>query len=199
MTAPPAAACWAAVSSAVPQPDRRDWTEIGPTDRLGALPAFGGLVAQFGYRIVRRDGNAILAVDTRAVSKVRGVLLASFFGVLGLCFLLIAITSRNDALLGGVIFLVSEFCAIGTLYATRRVVVRNIVFTPDAMVVQGDDGRHSFDLVHIARFFSTGQTLMMAYGSETVPVMRRLPSPARIEAQVRRLLEEYRRHAASAA
>jgi hypothetical protein len=148
-------------------------------------------VAQFGYRIVRRDGNAILAVDTRSVSKFRGGLLAAFFGVLGLCFLLIAITSKNDALLGGVIFLVSEFCALGTLYAIRRVVVRNIVFTPDALLVEGDEGRRSFDLNQIARFFSSGQTLMMKYGTESVPVMSRLPSAARIEAQVGRLLEEY--------
>lgn len=148
-------------------------------------------MAQFGYRIVRRDGNAILAVDTRSVSKVRGLLLAAFFGVLGLCFLLIAITSKNDSLLGGVIFVVSEFCAGGTLYAIRRVVVRNIVFTPDALLVEGDEGRRSFELEQIARFFSSGQTLMMKYGGESVPVMRRLPSAARIEAQVERLLEEY--------
>lgn len=148
-------------------------------------------MAQFGYRIVRRDGNAILAVDTRSVSKFRGGLLAAFFGVLGLCFLLIAITSKSDSLLGGVIFLVSEFCALGTLYAIRRVVVRNIVFTPDALLVEDDEGRRSFDLNQIARFFSSGQTLMMKYGSESVPVMRRLPSAARIEAQAGRLLEEY--------
>jgi hypothetical protein len=148
-------------------------------------------VAQFGYRIVRQDGNAILAVDTRSVSKVHGILLAGFFGVLGLCFLLIAITSKNDSLLGMVIFLVSEFCAGGTLYAIRRVVVRNIIFTPDALLVEGDDGRRSFELSQIARFFSSGQTLMMRYGSESVPLMRRLPSPIRVEAQVRRLLKEY--------
>jgi hypothetical protein len=148
-------------------------------------------VAEFGYRIVRRGGNAILAVDTRSVSKFRGMLLAAFFGVLGLCFLLIAITSKNDALLSGAIFLVSEFCAAGTLYAIRRVVARNIVFTPDALLVEGDDGRRSFELEQITRFFSSGQTLMMRYGSESVPVMRRLPSAARIEAQVGRLLEEY--------
>ncbi len=103
-------------------------------------------MAQFGYRIVRRDGNAILAVDTRSVSKIRGMVLAAFFGVLGLCFLLIAVTSRSDALLSGVIFLVSEFCAVGTLYAIRRIVVRNIVFTPDTLLVEGDDGRRSFEL-----------------------------------------------------
>jgi hypothetical protein len=90
-----------------------------------------------------------------------------------------------------VIFLVSEFCAAGTLCAIRRVVVRNIVFTPDAMLVEGDEGRRSFDLDLIARFFSSGQTLMMKYGTESVPVMRRLPSAARIEAQVGRLLKEY--------
>ncbi len=32
---------------------------------------------------------------------------------------------------------------------------------------------------------------MMKYGSESVPVMRRLPSATRIEAQVGRLLKEY--------
>jgi hypothetical protein len=148
-------------------------------------------VDQFGYRIVRRGGNVILAVDTRSVSKARGLLLAAFFGVLGVCFLLIAVTSRNDAVLGTAIFLVSEFCAAGTLYAIRRVVVRNIIFTPDALVVEGDDGRRSFELSQIARFFSSGQTLMMRYGSESIPLMRRLPSPIRVEAQVRRLLEEY--------
>lgn len=147
-------------------------------------------MAQFGYRIVRRNGHAILAVDTRSVSKARGVLLAAFFGVLGLCFLLIAITSKSDVLLSGLIFLVSEFCAAGTLYAIRRVVVRTIIFTPDALLVEGDDGRRSFDLNQIARFFSSGPTLMMKYGAESVPVMRRLPSAARIEAQVGRL-EEY--------
>lgn len=148
-------------------------------------------MAQFGYRIVRQDGNAVLAVDTRSVSKVRGMLLAVFFGVLGLCFLLIAVTSKNDSLLGGVIFLVSEFCAAGTLYAIRRVVVRNIVFTPDVVLVEGDNGRRSFDLNQIARFFSSGETLMLQYGTEPVPVMRRLPTVARVEAQVGRLLDEY--------
>ena len=148
-------------------------------------------MAQFGYRIVRQNGIAILAVDTRAVSKVRGMLLAAFFCVLGICFLLIAITSKNDSLLGGLIFLVSQFCAAGTLYAIRRTVVRNIVFTPDAMLVEGDDGRRSFELDQIANFFSSGQTLMMKYGSESVPVMRRLPSVSRIESQVGRLLKEY--------
>jgi hypothetical protein len=148
-------------------------------------------VAEFGYRIDRRDGHVILAVDTRTVSKLRGCLLAAFFGVLGLCFLLIALTSRSDALLGGTIFLVSEFCALGTLYAIRRVVVRKIVFTPDALVVDGDYGRRSFDLQLIARVFASHQTLMMTYGGETVPVLRRLPSAARVGAQVGRLLEEY--------
>jgi hypothetical protein len=148
-------------------------------------------VAEFGYRIVRRDGHVVLAVDTRTVSKVRGGLLAAFFGVLGLCFLLIAMTSKSDTLLGGTIFLVSELCALGILYAIRRVVVRNIVFTPDALLVDGDYGRRSFDLKQIARFFASHQTLMMKYGSETVPVLRRLPSAARVEAQVGRLLKEY--------
>jgi hypothetical protein len=148
-------------------------------------------VAQYGYRILRRDSHAILAVDTRTVSKVRGILLAGFFGVLGIGFLLIAMTSRNDALLGGVIFLVSEFCALGTLYAIRRVVVRNIVFTPDTLFVEGDDGRHSYDLTLIERFVATGQTLSMQYGSETVTVLRRLPRAARVAAQVSRLLEEF--------
>lgn len=148
-------------------------------------------MAEFGYRIMRQDGNAILSVDTRTVSKVRGGLLAAIFGVLGLCFLLVAVTSRNDAVLGTVIFLVSEFCAAATLFAIRRVVVRTIVFTPDALVVEGDYGRRSFDLRQIVRFFSSGQTLMMKYGSESVTVLRRLPSAARVEARVGRLLEEY--------
>lgn len=155
------------------------------------LPAFGGLVAEFGYRIARRDGHIILAVDTRSVSKVRGCLLAGFFGLLGLGFLLIAVTSKNDSLLGGTIFVVSEACALATLYAIRRVVVRNIVFTPDALVVDGDYGRRSFDLQQIARVFASHQTLMMTYGGETVPLLRRLPNAARVEAQVGRLLKEH--------
>jgi hypothetical protein len=148
-------------------------------------------VGEFGYRIIRQGGNAVLAVDTRTVSKFRGGLLAAVFGLLGVCFLLIAATSKNDAVLGTVIFLVSEFCAAATLYAMRRVVVRNIVFTPDTLLVEGDHGRRSFDLKLIARFFSARQTLMMEYGTESVAVLRRLPSAARIEAQVGRLLAEY--------
>jgi hypothetical protein len=58
-------------------------------------------------------------------------------------------------------------------------------------LVEGEKGRRSFDLNQLARFFSSGQTLMMKYGTESVPVMRRLPSAARIEAQAGRLLEEY--------
>ncbi len=77
---------------------------------------------------------------------------------------------------------------MGTLYAIRRVVVRNIIFTPDALLVEGDDGRRSFDLNQIARFFSSGQTLMMKYGTESVPVMSRLPSADRVAARVNRLL-----------
>jgi hypothetical protein len=71
------------------------------------------------------------------VSKLRGGLLAAFFGVLGVCSLLIAITSR------------------------------------------------------MTRCSSSGQTLMLKYGTESVPVTRRLPRAARIEAQVGRLLKEY--------
>jgi hypothetical protein len=149
-------------------------------------------VAEFGYRIMRQDGDAVLSVDTRTVSKGRGGLVVVVFGLLGLCFLLIAVTSKNDAVLGTVIFLVSEFCAAGTLYAIGRVVVRNIVFTPDSLLAYGDHGRRSFDLQQVARFFSSRETLMMEYGGESVAVMRRLPGAARVEAQVSRLLKEYR-------
>ena len=148
-------------------------------------------MAEFGYRIDRRDGNAILAVDTRTVSKLRGGLLAGFFAVLGLCFLLIAVTSKNDAALGIAIFLASEFCAAVTLYAMKRVVVKSIVFTPDMLLVDGEHGRRSFDLALIERFSSSGQTLMMTYGSEAVTVLRRVPRAARVEARVGRLLREY--------
>lgn len=149
-------------------------------------------MADFGYRIIREGGDAILAVDTRTVSKGRGSVMVAGFGVLGLCFLLIAVTSKNDAVLGTAIFLVGEFCAAGTLYAMTRVVVRNIVFTPDALLAYGDQGRRSFDLQQVERFFASRETLMMEYGGEAVAVMRRLPSAARVEAQVSRLLKEYR-------
>jgi len=36
--------------------------------------------------------------------------------------------------------------------AREEVVVRNIVFTPDAMLIEGDEGRRAFDLDQIARF-----------------------------------------------
>jgi len=149
-------------------------------------------VAEFGYRIHRRHGNTILAVDTRTVGKLGGGLLIALFGLVGVFFLLIAITSKNDAVLGTAIFLVSVTCALVTLFAIRRIVVRSIIFTPEALLVEGDQGRRSFDVSEIACFFSSRHSLKMTYGTASVTVLRRLPSAARIEAQVARLLDEYR-------
>jgi hypothetical protein len=43
----------------------------------------------------------------------------------------------------------------------------------------------------MTRCSPSGQTLILKYGTESVPVMRRLPRAARFEAPVGRLLKEY--------
>lgn len=149
-------------------------------------------MAIYGYRIIRDGANAILAVDTRSVSKGRGLLLGALSAAAGVFFLLIAVTSHHDRVLGTVIFLISVLCLAGCLYGVRTVVVRTIVFTPDALLVEGDYGRRFFELAPIEGVFASHETLKMKYGSETVTILRRLPDADRVKSRIDGLLREFK-------
>ena len=149
-------------------------------------------MTDFAYRIFRHGEDTILAVDTRSVSKGRGFVLAAFSGLIGLFFLVEALTSEHDSTLGLTIFVASAILAGATLYAIRRIVVRNIIFTADALLVDGDAGRRSFELAQIEGVLPSRHSLKMKYGPEAVTLLRRVPDADRVGARVNRVLQEYK-------
>jgi len=157
----------------------------------------GGVVADYGYRVMKEGGNTVLAFDTRSVSKLRGLLLIIASGIFGVFFLLLAVTSRNDRILASAIFLFSLICIVGSVYLVRKRVRRAMTFTPAALLVasDGEGGLEilSYDLEHVDGFSSYRETLTMKYGIESVKVLRRVPNVGAIKAQAGTLLEEYKR------
>src|SRR5471030_3091064 len=157
----------------------------------------GGVVADYGYRVMKEGGNTVLAFDTRSVSKIRGLLLIIASGIFGVFFLLLAVTSRNDRILASAIFLFSLICIVGSVYLVRKRVRRAMTFTPTDLLIDGDgDGGlevRSYELEHIAGFSSYRETLTMKYGIEAVKVLRRVPNVGNIQSQAGMLLEEYKR------
>ena len=150
-------------------------------------------MAIYGYRIVREGTDTVLAVDTRSVSKARGLLLLITSSLFGLFFLGIAVTSHNDRVLATIIFLFSMICVVGSVYLIKKIVVRHIAFTPDTVYVDGAATEsHSFDLSQIEGFSSVRETLRMKYGSEQVNVLRRIPNVAAVQTQAALLLEKYK-------
>ena len=135
--------------------------------------------------------DTILAVDTRRVSKERGLILIAVTCLIGLFFLGIALTSGNDRVLGTTIFLASVVCAAVALRAIRTIVVRNIIFATDALVIDTDDGRRSFELALVEGFISSRHALKMRYGSKSVTLLRRLLDADRVHARASQVLQEY--------
>jgi len=153
---------------------------------------YENIAAAYGYGLVREGANAVLAVNARSVSRLRGLLLIVFSAIAGIFFLLLAVTSRNDRMLATAIFLFSLICVVGSVYLVKKIVVRTITFTPTALLVDDEGGEgHSFDLAYIESFSFVRETLKMKYGAEHVTVLRRIPHVARIQPQLAALLEEY--------
>jgi len=148
-------------------------------------------MADIGYEIYREGDDTILAVDTRRVSKVRGIVLIAITCLIGLYFLRIALTSANDRVLGAAIFVASIVFAAVTLRAIRTIMIRNIIFTTDALVVDSDGGRRSFELPLVEGFSSSRHALKMRYGSRSVTLLRRLLHADRVHAGVCQVLREY--------
>ena len=154
-------------------------------------------MADYGYRVIREGKNASLTFDTRSVSKLRGALLIVASSLFGVFFLLLAITSKNDRILAGAIFLFSLICIVGSVYLVRKTARAVLTFTPDAVLVDADSGGNrevrSYDLAHIESFGSYRETLTMKYGVEQVKVLRRVPGVADVQRNAASLLEEYKR------
>jgi hypothetical protein len=148
-------------------------------------------MANFGYAIYREGDDTILAVDTRRVSKERGLILIAATCLIGLFFLGIALTSSHHRALGTTIFLASVVCAAVTLRASRTIMVRNIIFTPEALVVDSDGGRRSFELALVEGFISSRYALKMRHGSESVTLLRRLLDAHGVCARASQVLREY--------
>jgi hypothetical protein len=154
-------------------------------------------VDDYGYRIIEGGGNTVLAVHTRSVSKARGLLLLCTSGLFGAFFLSIAVTSHHDRVLAGLIFLFAALCVGVSLYLMRKVVVHNIVFTPETMFVDNGFDSQTFDLPRIESFSNYRETLRVKYGTEELTVLRRVPHVGAIQAQVAMLVDRYknlRRH-----
>lgn len=150
-------------------------------------------MAIYGYRIIREGTDTVLAVDTRSVSKARGLLLLIASSLFGIFFLALAVTSRNDRVLATFIFLFSAICVVGSIYLIKKVVVRHLAFTPDTLYVDGEGTEsHSFDLTQIEGFSTVRETLRMKYGGEQVTVLRRIPNVAAVQTQAGLLLERYK-------
>jgi hypothetical protein len=157
----------------------------------------GGVVADYGYRIIREGGNTVLTFDTRSVSKIKGLLLIVFSGIFGFFFLLLAATSKNDRILASAIFLFSLICTVGSIYLVRKRVTKTMTFTPIDLLIDGDgDGGlevRSYEMAYVGGFSSYRETLTMKYGIESLKVLRRVPNVGEIQAQAGMLLEEYNR------
>lgn len=150
-------------------------------------------MAIYGYRIIRQGTDTVLAVDTRSVSKARGLLLLIVSSLFGLFFLGIAVTSKNDRLLALFIFLFAAICVVGSIYLIKKIVVRHIAFTPDTLYVDGESNeRRSFDMSLVEGFSTIRETLRVKYGSEQVALLRRVPNVAAVQTQAALLLEKYK-------
>jgi hypothetical protein len=85
----------------------------------------------------------------------------------------------------------SIVCAAVTLRAVRTIVIRNIIFTTDALVIDSDGGRRSFELPLVEGFSSSRHALKMRYGSKSVTLLRRLLHADRVNTGVNQVLQEY--------